>query len=258
MTITDYNHQADKWHRAEPSHLSDFVGRPEVLAIFREIGRDKVVMDMGCGEGYFARMMAPIAKKVIGVDFTEGMIRLAIEQEKKEQRGIEYHLGDVRDMPFIPDSSIDVCVGNYVVQYSKPEELLQFYGEMARVLVDNGKFVLLFPHPALHLVKKYSVMDYHHQLEDYDYIGSRGEYFSADLKTVQGEVFEGGMYHSTLEDHFNGISAAGLAVTSILEPVFTPEMTERYPLFKELELEPVTMIMVGTKLTSSPQLPSST
>jgi len=238
-----YDSQAEKWHRAEPSHLSDFVGRPEVLAILNEIGNGKIVLDMGCGEGYVARKMAGIAR-----DWSEGMLRLAIERESKDRLGIEYHLGDVRDMPFIPDSSVDVCVGNYVVQYSKPEELPQFYREMARVLAENGHFVLLFPHPAHHLVRKYSTMDYHHQLEDYDYIRSRGKYFSAELKTVQGDVFEGGMFHSTLEDHFKGISAAGLAVTRILEPLFTPELTEKYPLFKELELEPITMIMVGEKL----------
>jgi len=244
---TNYDKQAENWHRDEPKHDTDFVGRPEVLEVFKEIGKGKAVLDLGCGEGYFSRQMAGIAKKVIGVDISEKMIELAIEREKEEKRGIEYHLGDVRCMPFVQDASIDVCVGNFIVNYIHPDELPVFYSEIARVLVDKGQFVLLLPHLPLHLAKQYGEA-VHFERKGYDYFKSRGWYFKATLKTVQGDVFEVGEYHSTLEDQFKGISLAGLAVTRILEPVFTPDITEKYPLFKELEGEPISMIIVGKKL----------
>lgn len=93
--ITDYSHQAERWHRDEPKHDTDFVGRPEVLEIVREIGQGKTILDLGCGEGYFSRKMAGMAKKVIGVDVSEEMIQQGSTPNDELVRQIMHEKPDV-------------------------------------------------------------------------------------------------------------------------------------------------------------------
>jgi len=242
----DYNAQAEKWHRDRPKHHSDFCGRPEVFKIFEEIGKGKVVLDAGCGEGYFSRKMATLAEKVIGVDQSKEMIKLARQRQKSGGIGnIAYHVGDVKNMLFIPDSSIDVCVGNYVTNYMHPDELPVFYAEVARVLKPKEKFIFLMPHPIFELMDDYGEAIQHEGKENFHYRQSRGEFFPAKLKTVDGETFEVGVCHATVDDHFKGLSSAGLVVTKSIEPVFPAEIAEQYPVFKDMAGKIACMILYG-------------
>lgn len=55
-------------------------------AAFKLIGnvRNKRVLDLSCGEGYNARLLAERGARVVGVDFSEKMIELAKQTEKRE------------------------------------------------------------------------------------------------------------------------------------------------------------------------------
>jgi len=245
MTV-DYNHQATKWHRDSSGPYGDFCGRPEIFNIIKTLGKEKTILDVGCGEGYFSRKIADISNHVVGVDLSREMIYLAVEREKQEKRGIKYHIGNAKDMSFLTDSTFDLCVGNYIANYFKPDELPQFYKELGRVIKDNGRFVLLMTHPVFELITDYGeAMQY--EIDEYDYIKSRGKLFKAQLRTVQGNVLETGLYHSTLEDHFDAIAHAGLKVNKIKEPVFPQELSEKYPIFSKMGGKVVCMILVGEK-----------
>jgi SAM-dependent methyltransferase len=248
----DYDAQAGKWKRDKPKHHSDFCGRPEVFDIVIENGLNKVILDLGCGEGYFSRKLARTARKVIGIDRSEEMIRLAKEREEQERMGIRYHVGDVRNMPFKP-ASFDICVGNYITNYIHPDELSKFYREMARVLRQDGKFVLLMPHPVFELCTDFGEAIQYEGTENYSYRDSRGEFFNGVVRGFDGGVMPIGLYHSTLNDHSAGLVAAGLGITKLMEPIFPRELAEKHPVFKDLAEKIACMILVGEKLPSVPQ-----
>lgn len=242
----DYDHQANLWHRDQPRHHSDFCGRPEAFEIASRLGRSKMVLDLGCGEGYISRKLARIARHVVGVDSSSEMIHLALQQEARDHAGIEYNHADVRHMPFLRHNTFDLCVGNYITNYLRPDELPGFYREMARVTKHNGHFVLLMPHPLFELSLDYGVaIDF--GKKKFDYIRSRGDFFPAKLATVDGKFFEVGVYHSRLEDHFSAISRATLSVTEIKEPVFPQEVADRHPIFAKMAGKVACMILVGKK-----------
>jgi len=56
-----------------------------------------------------------------------------LEQWKERQR---------RDHPLIPSSSVDVVVSNCVINLVRPEDKLQLFEEMHRVLLDDGRTVI--------------------------------------------------------------------------------------------------------------------
>jgi ubiquinone/menaquinone biosynthesis C-methylase UbiE len=244
--IVDYDRQAVAWHRDEPRHRSDFCGRPEVLELVRSLGAGKDVLDVGCGEGYFSRKMADIGDKVVGIDESVEMIRLAKYREELERRGIKYLVGDAKAMPFVPDAAFGLCVGNYITNYFRPDELPQFYHEMARVLRVGGRFVLLMPHPAFELTQDYGeAVSY--EKDGYDYIKSRGRFFKADLKTIHGDLIEVGVFHSALEDHLQAISSAELSLDTLREPVFPEVIADTYPVFSKMAGKVACMILAGEK-----------
>ena len=52
-----FDKNADQWARQEPMILSDFTARPLVLHELAPVA-GKHVLDLGCGEGYVARLVA--------------------------------------------------------------------------------------------------------------------------------------------------------------------------------------------------------
>lgn len=243
--IIDYDSQAEKWCRDEPNHYSDFCGRPEILEIAVNFGKGKIILDLGCGEGYFARQIAGIASKVIGVDISEKMVGLAREKEKHERKGIEYYVSDAGHMSFLEDSSVDVCIGNYITNYFSPDKLSDLYGEISRVLKKRGSFALLMPHPVLELITDYGEAVQYDGKKDYEYPASRGEFFSCNVRSVHGEIMKVGLFHSTFSDHIDSAKGSGLEVVNIIEPVFPEEIAEKYPVFENIAGKVACMIIYG-------------
>ena len=80
-----YNSHADKWARMEPVSLSDFTGRPAVLQMCEPIIAADI-LDLGCGEGYFSRLLlTKDPRSIIGIDISEEMIKSANLQNQDDR-----------------------------------------------------------------------------------------------------------------------------------------------------------------------------
>ena len=72
-----FDQNAEQWARQEPMILSDFTARPIVLQELAPVS-GKHVLDLGCGEGYVARLVAQAgAQSVFGVDISSEMVARA-------------------------------------------------------------------------------------------------------------------------------------------------------------------------------------
>ena len=101
------------------------------------------VLDCGCGEGRFSRMMVERgAASVLGIDLCEPMVLAA--QALQTDRD-SYRVADAQDMGFIEDESFDL-----VVSYLNQCDLPDFQAnnrEVYRVLKPSGRFVIANLHP---------------------------------------------------------------------------------------------------------------
>jgi SAM-dependent methyltransferase len=242
----DFDSQAEAWERDRPISLSDLVARASAFEILDVLCADKDVIDLGCGEGFMSRRLAPIARSVMGVDISPGMIRLAELAERREPLGIKYFVGDVRGIRFLQPNSGDVAVATFVTNYLGPEELHVFYGEVSRLLRSFGSFVVTMPHPVLFL-REWIEMNPSPENPDFDYHESRGKWFSGTLKNIAGRSLEAKVRHTSIEDHFLGLSEAGLLVTRVVEPVVPQSLCATYPVFAGAEGKVQYMILVGHK-----------
>jgi arsenite methyltransferase len=112
-------------------------GNPTAVADLHE---GETVLDLGSGGGIdvllSARRVGPTGK-VYGLDMTEEMLALALEN--KEQAGatnVEFLKGYIEDIP-LPAGTVDVVISNCVINLSTHKA--KVFSEIARVLKPGGR-----------------------------------------------------------------------------------------------------------------------
>lgn len=108
---------------------------------FAQIQQGDTVIDLGSGAGndcFIARHEVGDSGKVIGIDFTEAMIKKArANTEKLGLNNVEFRRGDIEDMP-VNNSIADVIVSNCVLNLvpDKPKVIAEIF----RTLKPGGHF----------------------------------------------------------------------------------------------------------------------
>ncbi len=97
-----------------PHIRKEYIRRPAILKILGKI-KNKKIIDLGCGDGYYSRILAKKGAKVIGVDFSYQSIKLAKFQEEKENLGIDYYKSDISKLNFLKNSSFDIALAEMVL-----------------------------------------------------------------------------------------------------------------------------------------------
>jgi GT2 family glycosyltransferase/ubiquinone/menaquinone biosynthesis C-methylase UbiE/Txe/YoeB family toxin of Txe-Axe toxin-antitoxin module len=106
--------------------------------------KDKVVLDIACGEGYGTALMAKTAKKVVGMDISRECIFHATQKYLPEYTNIGFSEGDVERIP-AEDGVFDIIVSFETLEHVSKEGQKKFLSEVKRVLKKNGKFILSTP-----------------------------------------------------------------------------------------------------------------
>lgn len=108
---------------------------------FAKISKGDTVIDLGSGAGndcFVARHETGSEGKVIGIDFTEPMIRKARQNaDKLGLNNVEFRFGDIEEMP-ISDNTADVIVSNCVLNLVPNKS--KVFSEIHRVLKPGGHF----------------------------------------------------------------------------------------------------------------------
>jgi arsenite methyltransferase len=112
-------------------------GNPLAIA---ELKPGEVVLDLGSGGGIdcflAARKVGP-AGRVIGLDMTPDMIKLARRNAKKlGMANVIFDYGEMEEIP-LPDASVDAIISNCVINLSPDKDAV--FGEAYRVLRPGGR-----------------------------------------------------------------------------------------------------------------------
>lgn len=115
-------------------------GNPTALAELRE---GEVVLDLGSGGGIdvllSARRVGP-SGKVYGLDMTDEMLALALENKAKAgATNVEFLKGHIEAIP-LPANTVDVIISNCVINLSGDKR--QVIKEAFRVLAPGGRFAV--------------------------------------------------------------------------------------------------------------------
>jgi toxoflavin synthase len=130
-------------HEYRDSKLLPFRDYAESFSLFRLIGKldGKTVLDLACGEGHYTRRLKQAgADRVLGVDISPEMIKLAQDSEKITPLGCQYLVGNAATI--LLDEQFDVVVGVYLLNYASSKAmLLDLCGAIYNHLKPGGVFV---------------------------------------------------------------------------------------------------------------------
>jgi ubiquinone/menaquinone biosynthesis C-methylase UbiE/predicted nucleic acid-binding Zn-ribbon protein len=127
------------------------------------LAKRKRVLDIACGEGYGANLLARIASKVTGVDLDAGTIAHA--KAKYRHRNLHFVRGSCTEIP-CEDHSIDLVASFETIEHIS--EHGDFLSEIKRVLVPGGILVISSPHKAEYQKVSETANPFHEAELDHD------------------------------------------------------------------------------------------
>ena len=110
-------------------------------ALCRSFVAGKDVLDVACGEGYGANLLAQRARRVVGVDIDKSTIQDAVAKYQDNAR-LEFTTANCTSLPF-KKASFDVVVSFETIEHITEQKA--FVKEAARVLREGGVFVVSTP-----------------------------------------------------------------------------------------------------------------
>lgn len=122
----------------------------------RELADGKAVLDIACGDGYGSRMMADVAKSVVGVDISrDTVIRAA---RKYPYPGLSFVCGSAAAIP-LADDSVDLVTSFETIEHLTEHDAM--LDEIRRVLRPGGLLIMSSPDRYEYSDKPGYVNEYH-------------------------------------------------------------------------------------------------
>lgn len=125
-------------------------------AVACALAEGRRVLDIACGEGYGASLLARPAATVIGVDRDETAIAHARAAYRKEN--LEFIAGTCAKIP-CPDASVDLVVSFETIEHLDDHD--GFLAEIRRVLAPSGVLVISSPNKAEYEAATGATNEYH-------------------------------------------------------------------------------------------------
>jgi SAM-dependent methyltransferase len=226
-----YDANAKDWARQAPSSVSDYTGRPPTLALCEPVAGLRV-LDLGCGEGYCARLLKRRgAREVLGIDVSAQMIELARAQEEREPLGLRYEVGNATELASLAEGSFDLVLAMFMFNYLGVDDTRQAMGEIFRLLRPTGRLVFAVPHPSLPLLRP-PEPPFYFDFGATGYFSGRDRRHPGRIWKRDGTALDVQMCHKTIEDYFDALTSAGFTRMPIVRELrVTPEILSADPPF---------------------------
>ena len=117
---------------------------PITFSLLGEVA-DKKVLDVGCGEGGYTRILASNGSRVTGIDGSAKLIDIARRRAEEEHLAITYEVRNANSLHGIDDASFDIALA--AMSLMDVEDYSGAVAEIHRVLRKGGEFLMSISHP---------------------------------------------------------------------------------------------------------------
>jgi SAM-dependent methyltransferase len=154
--------------------------RPATLALLPDVG-GKDILDAGCGPGWYADRLARNGARVVAVDYSPRMVKLAAERLGGRARVLQGDVSNLGNMVF--NETFDIILSSLVLHYVA--DLSVTFREWARLLRPNGTLVFSTHHP----IHQPSLLDPGYLCtelieEEWGWLGEKMRYYRRPLRDL--------------------------------------------------------------------------
>jgi len=163
---------------------------------------NRVILDIGSGDGYGSSYLAEEADRVIGIDCEEKSVEYA--RNKYTGDNLNFELMDATSLTF-RDETFDIVCSFQMIEHVKEDMLLKYLSEISRVLKPSGVFYVstLNRDLAMKPGQPYDKNPYHEE-----------EFNAAELRELLLKVFPevemSGLHPSAKHRFFQRVKKTGL------------------------------------------------
>lgn len=208
---------------SKPNFGKVFVTAPNLLRALGDI-EGRGVLELGCGNGYWLRLLARAGARATGIDLSENQINAAKSWDDPATQAIDYRVGDVSQALDL-QGKFDIAFFEHVLlEIPEKAELYRAVDNAASTLKEGGTLVVSDIHPFTPSFRPDNIRI----ADDFNYFDS-GAPFEIQSKRIDGETIYYKDVHWTLSDLAGAITSAGLKITEITEPRPSDEDVARYP-----------------------------
>lgn len=175
------------------------------------------LLDLACGQGYFARAMAQNGAHVTASDISEELVNAA---KKYSGPHIDYIVSPSDDISYLASESTEIAMTVLAIQNIR--SLPDTFAEVARVLRPRGRFILVLNHPCFRIPKHSSWQWDEANHNQYRRIDGYMNESKLDIDMNPGETNAKKKnftvsFHRPLQTYFKALAKSGLAVTKLEE-----------------------------------------
>lgn len=211
----------------------------------RKLGEvsNKKILDLGCGEGGYARELAKRNATVTAVDCVDEAVKYSIEQAEKERLSIQHFVRNSNALYDIENNSFDIVLCSMMLMDC--EDFEGTIREVVRVLKPSGELFASVLHPCFDgnqekgIERQGQGIDRHVIIKNY----FEPKVWEAPLNRGKTPVI---WRHRTFEEYIKTFIKCGLTVTDLNEPQASDELAlksnamaflQRIPLYLFWELK---------------------
>ena len=237
-----WNEIGTEWiQKAQTNDFRFYFFMPHTFSLLGDV-QGKNLLDLGCGEGGYARELARKGADVTAVDCSGSAIAYAIKKTQEEGLPITHLLQNSNHLSELGDAAFDVVL--CAMMLMDVEDLQGTLQEVFRVLRPGGSVLLSLLHPC------FKPPAWHRWFQEEDGIQVRvKDYFSpaeweGQINGVEGKVI---YRHKTLSEYVKAFVQAGFVITDMNEPLPTPEQIEKSSRIEWLTHIPMYLFVTLTK-----------
>ena len=230
--VRGWNQGAAAWRefvRSGADYYRHYVHGPALLRACGSV-RGLRALDLGCGEGYFARQLARAGAQVTAVDISEGLLEYARADEAREPLGIEYVQLSATEIGarFAP-ATFDIATGCMSLQ--DMSDVSAVLRDAHTVLQEDGRFVFSVPHPATDMPAR----EWERNAHGRKLALKVGRYFETGPAVMDWTMrrlayqWSTPFWRHTLEQWSELIGSAGFVIQRMFEPRPTEEQVAAEP-----------------------------
>lgn len=233
-----WNAVADDWvAHADTNDYRNLFLMPRMLAMAGDVGHRRV-LDLGCGEGGYARELARRGASVLAVDGSERLI--AVARERTTGGDVTYLCANANALAGVESMSIDLVVA--AMSLMDVEDYRGAIAEAYRVLRSDGELLMSIIHPCFSAPVSHWIRDDQRNLQVFavDRYLERTSWPEKITDRFRASVVR---RHRPLEDYMRAPIEAGFVLREFSEPAPNAEEMRASRRFEKLKRIPYFLFM---------------